>query len=54
MDKLEQKLGKLQYQRMQVEAQLNSIRQKCDGLSKEILDVANQMTEQKNKPKKKD
>ena len=54
MDKLEQKLGKLQYQRMQVEAQINTMQKKYDSLLKEMVEIGNQIAELKSKPKKKD
>lgn len=52
--KLEQKLGKLQYRRMQVEAQMGIAKQEHEVLSKEIFDIAQEMVQLKTKPKTKE
>ncbi len=54
MDKkaLEQKLGKLMYQRLQIEARVTPLQAQYRELSKQILDVANEISAIKPKDKK--
>ena len=49
--KLEQQLGKLQYDRMQIDAQITPMQKKFNDLTTEIVKVANEITTLKQKKK---
>ena len=49
--KLEQKLGKLQYERMQLEAQIAPMQKRFNELTGQIVEVANEIATVKRKKK---
>ena len=49
--KLEQQLGKLQYERMQIDAQITPMQKKFNELTGQIVKVANEITTLKQKKK---